>query len=89
MAKEFESVDPLKSAGMRENADLFEQMAIKVQKQALHDNATIALAGLDTPIVFFRGSTLMDIAVNTRSLDFMEQCCSEAITKALYGDMDA
>ena len=89
MAKEFDSLDPLKSEDMRENANYFEKMAIKVQKQALQDNETVALAGLDTPIIFFRGSTIMDIAVSTESHVFMEQCCSQAITKALYGDMAA
>jgi|NorSeaMetagenome_1021524.scaffolds.fasta_scaffold525419_1 hypothetical protein len=45
-------------------------------------------AGLDCEMLLFRGWTVVDLAVNTGSLRFMEKCCMGAITKSVYGDME-
>ena len=89
LAKEYANQDPLVSRQMLQNADFFEGQAIEIQLEAVEDDESTALTSLDTPVNLYRGYTVLDLAIESRSLKFMESCCQEAIHKSLYGDLDA
>jgi hypothetical protein len=89
MGERYMNVDPLSAAEMIENADYFEQLAVSVQNIAEDDESDLALSSLDCELLLWRGMALIDLAVESRSLRFLEECCPEAINIRLYGDLKA
>ena len=89
MGERYINVDPLKAAEISENADYFEQLAVSVQNIAEDDEPDLALSSLDCELLLWRGMGLIDLAVESRSVRFLEECCPEAINIRLYGDLKA
>ena len=87
MAKR-ESVEPAVRSVMRENADLFEDLAIGVMQQAAKTNRQEAAVALDCQLRLWTGMTLLDLAVKGECGRFVERCCDAALTTRLYGDLD-
>ena len=74
---------------MIENADFFEGKAIDVQDAAEEDDRRLALQSVDCQLNLFWGSSLLDIAVKSKSNRFVETpSCKQAIEYRLYGDLD-
>ena len=100
LADRYDSLDPSVSSNLREHADFFESLAIEVQLEAVDDNVDaanirdtitdgIAQNALDISMIMFKKETVLDLAISSGSDHFLENCCEEAITSALYGDMHA
>jgi len=74
---------------MIENADFFEGKAVDVQEAAEEDDRRLALQSVDCQMKLFWGSSLLDIAVKSKSNRFVETpSCKQAIQYRLYGDLD-
>ena len=81
--------DPITRIKMIENADFFEGKAIDVQDAAEEDDRRLALQSVDCQLNLFWGSSLLDIAVKSKSNRFVETpSCKQAIEYRLYGDLD-
>ena len=65
---------------MIENADFFEGKAVDVQEAAEEDDRRLALQSVDCQMKLFWGSSLLDIAVKSKSNRFVETpSCKQAI----------
>jgi len=90
MAKS-DGVEPADRTRMRENADLFEKMAVGVMKTAQKTDRQVATLLLDCVSwcrFVWMEMTLLDLAVKSKCDIFVEECCGEAIDARMYGDMD-
>jgi len=84
-----EHTDPITRIKMIENADFFEGKAVDVQEAAEEDDRRLALQSVDCQMKLFWGSSLLDIAVKSKSNRFVETpSCKQAIQYRLYGDLD-
>jgi hypothetical protein len=69
------------------NADLFENLAVRVFQAALEEDSALALLTVDCRLEIWNGLTLLDLAVKGGSYKFFEECCPDAIEKRLSGDL--
>lgn len=83
-----EGVEPAVRSTMRENADLFEDLAIGVMQQAAKISRQEAAVALDCQLRLWTGMTLLDLAVKGECGRFVERCCDAALRTRLYGDVD-
>ena len=88
-ASRYGQVDPLTAEEMEDHAAFFEHLAVQVQNTAEDDEPDLALASLDCELPLWRGMALIDLAVESKSLRFLEECCPEVIKIRLYGDLKA
>lgn len=88
-ASRYGQVDPLTAEEMEDHAKFFEHLAVQVQNTAEDDEPDLALASLDCELPLWRGMALIDLAVESKSLRFLEECCPEVIKIRLYGDLKA
>ena len=81
------AVDPITSEEMKANADYFEELAIRVQSQALHDNRIIATQSLDLPLYIWRGMSLLELVMESECHSFLELCCKQPLDDLETGDI--
>ena len=88
-AKKIQQTDRLASLSMYEDADFFEKLAVQVYLAAQKEDPELAAHAISSSIGLWGGLQMLDIAIQSNSLEFVEQCCPEAMSQMFFGDLDS
>jgi hypothetical protein len=82
--------DPITRTKMLDNADYFENQAVRLLQAAEEDDREKAVQSLDCELNLWRGMSLLDLAVQGQCYRFVKtESCVQAIYARLYGDLAA